>query len=214
MSAFLEERLPVGVTYGSQGGPGYSTRIVSSASGWEDRNANFQFARHTFEWKTSGITDLQAEQLRNFFHVLKGSWCGFRVRDERDYKSCSIASSPAFDDQIIGAADGVTDTFQLKKTYTYGAMTAERVIKKPDPYFTPLIGVLGAQVLEADATYPWTWNSTTGLITFTGTLPPAGNITAGFLFDVPVRWATDNLMDVHLAWEMGQAQIPIIEIRV
>jgi len=211
--AFLESRLPVGVTYGSQGGPGYNTRIVTSASGHEDRNANWSFARHTFEWQTSAVTEPDMEQLRIFFHALKGSWAGFRVRDERDYKSCLKADDPAYDDQILGVGDGVEDTFQLKKTYTYGALSAERTIQKPDANFTPLVGVLGSARLEADATYPWSWDSTTGEITFTSTVPPSGNVTAGFLFDVPVRWSTDNLIDVFLAYEMGQSQIPIIEIR-
>jgi len=212
--AFLESRLPVGVTYGSQGGPGYNTRIISAASGYEDRNANWSYPRHVFEWETSGVLDNDMETLRDFFHALKGALHGFRVRDERDYKSCDLAAAPAYDDQIIGTGDGAEDTFQLIKTYTYGALSTARIIQKPDPDFTPLVGVLGSARLEGDGTYPWSWDSATGIITFTGTVPPSGNVTAGFQFDVPVRFSTDNLVDVFLAFEVGRAAVPIIEIRV
>ncbi len=212
--AFLEERLPVGVAYGSQGGPSYRTRIVTSASGHEDRNSEWSYPRHVFEWTTSGNYDSDMETLTRFFHALKGAWCGFRVRDERDWKSCPILEYPAFDDQVIGTGNGVTAEFQLIKTYTYGAQSTIRQIRKPDPDFTPLIGVMGSARIQGDVTYPWSWNSTTGIVTFTGTVPPSGDVTAGYQFDVPVRFSTDNLMDVYLSYKIGKAQIPIIEIRV
>ena len=211
--AFIEERLPIKVTYGSQGGPGYSTRIITAASGFEDRNANWSTPRHNFEWQTSGVTEADMEQLGIAFHAAKGSFNGFRVRDERDYKSCLLADTPAYDDQIIGTGDGVTAAYQLKKTYTWGGESTERLIRKPDPDFTPLIGVLGSARLQADATYPWSWDSTTGIITFTGTVPPSGNVTAGFQFDCAVRWTTDNFADVYLAYQIGQTSIPLIGIR-
>lgn len=212
--SFVEQRLPIKVAYGSQGGPGYSTRIIAAASGYEDRNANWSYPRHDFDWHTSGVTESDMEQALTAFHAVKGSLHGFRVRDGRDYKSCLLANDPAYDDQIIGAGDGVEDVFQLQKRYTWGGQSTTRIIRKPDPEFTPLVGVLGVARLQGDGTYPWSWSSSTGLITFTGTLPPSGDVTAGFLFDVPVRFTTDNWADVYLAYRIGQTTIPLIEIRI
>ena len=60
----------------------------------------------------------------------------------------------------------------------------------------------------------WSADTTTGVLTF-GTAPAAGvAITAGFAFDVPVRFDTDAL-DVTLDLErLGSiTSIPLLEIR-
>ena len=60
----------------------------------------------------------------------------------------------------------------------------------------------------------WSVSTVSGLVTFT-TAPGAGvAITAGFEFDVPVRFATDAL-DVTLDFErLGSiTSIPLVEIR-
>ena len=57
---------------------------------------------------------------------------------------------------------------------------------------------------------------TTGTVTFAAShLPPAGaSITAGFLFDVPVRFDTDYLEVDLSAFTAGAIpKIPIVEIR-
>ncbi len=63
----------------------------------------------------------------------------------------------------------------------------------------------------------FTCDTTTGVVTFlAGHIPPPGAaVTAGFNFDVPVRFDTDYL-EVDLGYfEAGQIpNIPIIEIKV
>ena len=60
----------------------------------------------------------------------------------------------------------------------------------------------------------WTVDTTTGIVTFSA--PPAAGvvITAGFEFDVPVRFDTDELPITLDIERMGSiASIPLIEIR-
>jgi uncharacterized protein (TIGR02217 family) len=60
----------------------------------------------------------------------------------------------------------------------------------------------------------WSVNTTTGIVTF-GSAPGAGvAVTAGFEFDVPVRFDTDTL-DVTLDLErLGSiTSIPLLELR-
>ena len=60
----------------------------------------------------------------------------------------------------------------------------------------------------------WTVNTTTGLVTFAASPALGMAITAGFEFDVPVRFDTDTL-DVTLDFErLGSiTSIPLIEVR-
>ena len=60
----------------------------------------------------------------------------------------------------------------------------------------------------------WTVNTTTGLVTFAAAPAPGIAITAGFEFDVPVRFDTDTL-DITLDFErLGSiTSIPLIEVR-
>jgi len=99
--------------------------------------------------------------------------------------------------------------FQLVKTYTFGAYTYPRTIKKP---------VTGSTVIYFDGAPQgagWSIDTTTGLVTF-GAAPGNGVvITADFEFDVPARFDTDQMQatieDFNLyAW----GAIPIVEVRV
>lgn len=60
----------------------------------------------------------------------------------------------------------------------------------------------------------WTVDTATGLITFGAALLAGGILTAGFEYDVPVRFASD-MIDVALSFEgLGSIQsIPLIEVR-
>ena len=60
----------------------------------------------------------------------------------------------------------------------------------------------------------WTINTSTGVVTFAAAPAPGVTITAGFEFDVPVRFDTDTL-DVTLDFErLGSiTSIPLIEVR-
>ena len=103
--------------------------------------------------------------------------------------------------------------FQLVKDYGQAFGLYARTIAKPVAG-TILVAVDGdAQSEGAD----FAVDSATGIVTFqAGHIPAEGaEVTAGFEFDVPVRFGTDRL-DINLAsFEAGDApNIPIVEIRV
>ncbi|NRA31674.1 MAG: DUF2460 domain-containing protein, partial [Parvularculaceae bacterium] len=133
---------------------------------------------------------------------------GFRFRDWGDHKSCLPSQDPTSVDQQIGLGDGTQNSFQLVKRYASGSQVWTRSIAKP---------VAGSVLIALDGlaqAVGWSVDTTTGLISF-DTAPTADSvITAGFLFDVPVRFDTD-LLDVTLDVErMGSiTSIPLLEIR-
>lgn len=114
---------------------------------------------------------------------------------------------------MIAIGDGVAAIFPLIKTYGTVINPWTRTISKPVAG-TGLIAVDGATQTPNVA---YAVNPDTGLVTFlSGHIPAAGKvITAGFEFDVPVRFDTDKLEINLQGFRHGAIpSIPIVEIRV
>jgi uncharacterized protein (TIGR02217 family) len=147
-----------------------------------------------------------------FFEERRGRLYGFRFRDRLDFASSPPGASPGPLDQIIGIGDGQTSVFQLTKTYGADFAPYARPVTKP-VVGTVRVAVNGVEKiigthLDLDAA--------SGAITFRdGQVPPAGaNVSAGFLFDVPVRFDTDYLEFDLSAFEAGVIPaIPLVEVR-
>jgi uncharacterized protein (TIGR02217 family) len=210
--AFHEVRFPLAIAFGSSGGPERRTDVVLLASGHEERNSRWADSRRRYNAGSGvrSIADLQT--LIGFFEERRGRLHGFRWRDRVDCTSCPPGETPAATDQTIGTGDGATASFQLVKTYGGAFLPYTRRITKPVAA-TVLVAVDAvAQAAGAD----FTLDGATGIVTFLpGRIPAAGAaVTAGFEFDVPVRFDTDRL-DISLAaFTAGEApSVPIIEIR-
>jgi uncharacterized protein (TIGR02217 family) len=206
--AFHEVRFPDDISRGARGGPERRTQIVELASGDEERNASWANSRRRYDvaYGIRRADDLAA--VVAFFEARNGRLYGFRFRDWADYKSCLPSQQPTPTDQGIGTGDGGTTMFQLVKNYASGAHTWTRTIGKPEA------GSVTVAFDGVEQGSGWSVDTTTGLVTF-GSAPTAGAvITAGFTFDVPVRFDSDTL-DVTLDIErLGSiTSIPLLEIR-
>lgn len=210
---FHEIRFPTDISRASDGGPERRTDIVTLGSGHEERNARWADSRRTYNagYGVRSIDDLHT--IIAFFEERRGRLIGFRWRDPADHKSCAPSLIPSATDQVIGTGDGLTATFQLTKTYgtTYA------------PYARPIAKPVAGSVLVAVDGIPHPAGThvaidvSTGRVTFLPShIPPAGAvITAGFEFDVPVRFDADRL-DVSIRGLNHGAipNIPIVEIRL
>jgi uncharacterized protein (TIGR02217 family) len=207
--SFDEVELPLRVNFGSQGGPAFSTEVIVIDGGFERRNQNWSQARRNYDARAGVRSAADAAMLLNFFHARAGRARGFRLKDWSDYSSASDGTSaPFWSDQNIGIGDGSTVNFQLVKNYTSGAVTHTRTIVKPISGSVS-VGVNGVQLGSG-----FSVNLTTGLVTF-ATAPASGqSITAGFQFDVPVRFDTDQLALRTENYATYKADIPIVEVRV
>ena len=84
---------------------------------------------------------------------------------------------------------------------------------------TPKVGDLAKNLsgVEQDEGADWSCDTTTGLVTFAGGSIPAdgATVTAGFTFDVPVRFDTDHLEINLTSFAAGDIPaIPLVEIRL
>ena len=209
--AFHEVRFPTNLSFGSIGGPERRTEIVTLASGFEERNTPWSHARRRFDagMGLRSLDDLAA--LVAFFEARAGQLHGFRWKDWSDFKSCAPSQPPAFDDQEIARGDGNTVSFQLTKSYVSGPGRYRRPVTKP-VQGTVRAG-LGGIELYPDADYAVDHDR--GTVTFREPPEPGARVTAGFEFDVPVRFDTDRIAVSVASFQAGEMpQIPVIEVRV
>ncbi len=206
--AFHEVRFPDNISRGARGGPERRTQIVELTSGDEERNASWANSRRRYDvaYGVRRADDLAA--VVAFFEARNGRLYGFRYKDWADYKSCLPSQRPTPTDQGLGTGDGTAVTFQVAKIYTSGSQAWTRPVTKP------VAGSVQVALDGMEQTTGWSIDTTTGLVTFEAA-PGAGVlVTAGFEFDVPVRFDTDTL-DVTLDLErLGSiTSIPLLEIR-
>jgi uncharacterized protein (TIGR02217 family) len=117
-----------------------------------------------------------------------------------------MSEAPTMFDQLLGIGDGLSATFQLVKRYGDPLDPQLRPISRPRAG-TILVSVDGAP--RVDFTL-----AAGGKIVF-DTAPAAGAaVRAGFLFDVPVRFAEDRLDISGAAFAAGEApSVPLVEVR-
>ena len=209
--AFHEVRFPANLSFGSVGGPERRTEIVALASGFEERNTPWAHARRRYD-AGMGLRSLDdVSLLIAFFEARGGQLHGFRWKDWTDWKSCLPSRSVAFDDQVIGQGDGRTVEFRLSKLYRSGAVGYRRPIVKPVEG-TVLAGIGD---VELAAGRDFAVDTVTGTVHFA--VPPEAGaaVSAGFEFDVPVRFDTDRISVSVASFHAGDLpDVPVIEVRL
>jgi uncharacterized protein (TIGR02217 family) len=209
---FHEILFPLDIALGSAGGPQRRTDVVVLGSGAEERNARWAHSRRRYD-AGYGVKSFEAlSQVVAFFEERRGRLHGFRWRDRLDHSSAVPGVPPAPTDQVLGIGDGIAETFHLSKTYGSLYAPYRRPIAKPVPG-SVRVAVGGT---EAEEGADFNVAPAAGLITFLpGRAPPDGAaVSAGFLFDVPVRFDTDYLEVDLSAFAAGAIpKIPLVEIR-
>jgi len=209
-SDFHEVRFPLDVALRGSGGPVRRTEIVTLASGREHRNSRWADSRRRYD-AGLGIRTLDAlHAVLGFFEERRGRLYGFRYRDRVDHRSGPPSRAPAPTDQRIGTGDGTTRVFALAKSYGSGPEAYRRTIAKPVAG-SVRVAVNGAEVAAPKLSV----DPATGQVVFAAdAVPPVGAaVTAGFEFDVPVRFDTDELTVDLAAFTSGEVpHIPLIEI--
>jgi uncharacterized protein (TIGR02217 family) len=209
MSNFHEILFPLDIALGSAGGPERRTEIVALASGREERNARWAHSRRRYD-AGYGIKTYDAlSQVIAFFEERRGMLHGFRWRDRLDHASAAPGLAVTALDQILGAGDGETTTFQLAKTYGGAFAPYARPIAKP------VSGSVRVAVDGVELDDGFSVDVTTGVVTFAEPPGVGDAVTAGFLFDVPVRFDTDYLEVDLSAFAAGAIpKIPLVEIKL
>lgn len=208
MPGFHDERFPENIGRGARISTRRRTQVVELASGAEERNASWARSRREFDvsYGIRSADDLQ--KVVAFFEARLGRLHGFRFKDWSDYKSCLPSRRPDARDQLLGTGDGSTTAFALRKRYGSEAVGYWRAITRP------IEGSVIVALAEVEQFSGWSVDHATGVVTFASAPGVGVAVTAGFCFDVPARFDTDQI-DVTLDFERTGTitSIPIIELR-
>lgn len=216
---FLDIYMPEEVPgYPCISAPQTKTTIQVNAGGSERRNQEWDHPLHRFILPEAIARDWSVvEDLKKHWLITKGPYYSFAWRDPLDFSSGDLpapnpqtAPVPTMLDQALGTGDGFTDSFQLKKRYSYGGQTYDRDIHLP---VVPTLVISNNGVLVSASAY--TVSRPGGVVTF-NTPPVAAHVLkAGFLFDVEVRFEADDIFEGILrTWQAGGfADLTLIEVR-
>ncbi len=203
MDAFHDVRFPLALGREASVEPAFSTAIVTTASGAEQRNADWADARLRFDAGPGVRSEAELHELLSFFRARRGAAAGFRFEDPFDNSSSGMTGDPGPADQLLGTGDGERTEFPLIKYYG----EQERRITRP------LAGTVRVLVAGVEQVSGWQL-ADKGVVHFD--IPPAeaAEVRAGYRFDVPVRFAEDRLGFNRATFEAGEIpSVPMIEIR-
>lgn len=209
--SFHEIRFPGAISFGSTGGVERRTEVVTLVNGFEHRNSPWEQSRRRYDagLGVKSLDDL-AEVLA-FFEARRGMLHGFRWKDWMDHKSGIPSAAPSVFDQVIGVGDGSRTQFELVKVYMPGANEFRRRITKP------VEGTVQAAIDGSTQTEgtDFSVDPTTGILAFAVAPASGSTVTAGFEFDVPVRFDSDEIAVNVAAFEVGEIpSIPVVEVRI
>lgn len=201
--------------------PMFSTTMVEVASGDESANQNWANALHQFRLPQAVRCHETFEALRNHWYCVGGPARLWPFRDPLDFASVPLAQAnvePTISaaDQAIGEGDGATTEWQLIKTYSSGPLSYVREIQLP---IVSTVVVLIGGLLPAVAVggpYGISAEREGGVVTITPAVQDGLAITAGFLFDVPVRFEQDSTLEgiVRDIQVSGFSDLTLIERRL
>lgn len=208
---FHEVRFPASLSFGSVGGPERRTDVVTLGNGFEERNTPWAHSRRRYDAGVGMRSLDDVEQLIAFFEARRGQLFGFRWKDWSDFKSCAASGEVGYRDQTIAVADGERASFALQKTYVSGEGRYDRPICKPVAG-TVRMGIEGDEMFEG---VHYDVDVATGIVTFDKIPDEGREITAGFEFDVPVRFDTDRIQTSVASFQAGDVpNVPVVEVRV
>ena len=206
VQAFDDVSFPLALGAEAMASPGFSTSIVTTASGAEHRDSGWADARMRYDAGPGVRSEDDLGTLIAFFRARRGAARAFRFRDPFDHSSNGMTGTPEFDDQLLGTGDGTTTAFALVKRYGEPGEEQVREIARP------VSGSVRIAVDGVEAMSGWSFDDGTVLF---DTAPAEGTeITAGYLFDVPVRFAEDRLELNRATFLAGEAvSVPLVEVR-
>jgi uncharacterized protein (TIGR02217 family) len=198
--------------------PRWSTAITQVDSGAEQANQRWQHPLYRF-------TLPQAVRDHEVFEAVRAQWLAMRgpahtwpFRDPLDFASAPLAAPnlvPSITalDQVLGTGDGARTKFQLVKEYARGSQTYTRTIHLP--VVSSVLVSVGGTPVGVTSPPAFVVSRPDGEIEFATPPSPGQVVRAGFLYDVEVRFESDDAFDgiVTTYHVSGFADVTLVEVR-
>jgi uncharacterized protein (TIGR02217 family) len=203
VEAFADVRFPIALGREAAAAPEFSTAIVTTANGMEQRNADWADARLSFDAGPGIRSEGELQTLIDFFRARRGAAQAFRFEDPFDNSSNGMSGEVQATNQIIGEGDGARTDFPLVKDYD----GQDRRITRP------VSGTVRVAVDGIEQASGWTLGEK-GVVSFAEPPAEGAAVTAGYRFDVPVRFAEDRLEVNRATFLAGEApSVKLVEVR-
>lgn len=206
MRSFDDVVFPIEIGKEAMVSPEFSTQVVTTLSGHERRNSDWADARLNYDVGIGVRSEADLGVLLSFFRARRGAAVAFRFADPFDDSSHNLVGIPTATDQQLGTGDGIRTRFNLIKNYDAGDRAQQRRITRPRAG-SVLAAVNGVAVSN------WQLGAL-GEIIFETAPANGAAISAGFRFDVPVRFASDQIEINRYSFGAGETpSVPLIEIK-
>lgn len=204
MQDFDDVTFPLEIGRDAMATAAFSTNVVTTFSGHERRNSDWADARQSYDVGPGVRSEAELDVLLAFFRARRGPAVGFRFNDFFDNSSKDMAGTPTALDQVLGVGDGLRTSFALIKTY--GIDGQVRRITRPQS---------GSVIVAVNGASTTAWALSDGGIIQLETAPATGAIvTAGYRFDVPVRFGDDSIEVSRETFGAGDVpSVPLVEIK-
>lgn len=204
---FDEIAFPLDIGRRAQVAPGFSTRIIEAVSGHEQRTTDWADARMRYDAGPGVRSEADIAALIAFFRARRGAARAFRFTDPYDHASGLLGAAPTPIDQRIGTGDGNETRFPLVKHYGDGEDSQRRRITRPE-LASVRVAIDGVEVATGWSLDPL------GVVSFEEPPAAGAHVTAGFAFDVPVRFESDRLeIDRETFLAGAVPAVPLVEVR-
>jgi len=198
VDAFDDVLFPLALGREAEVMPEFSTAILTNAGGHETRNASWAEARTRYDVGPGVRSEADIAALLAFYRARMGPARGFRLRDPFDASSGAGSAL----DQRIGVGDGIRTRFPLTKLY---GVNTRRITRPVAGSVKVAVGGLPTQAFGV---------APGGVIALDDAPAAGAVVTAGYAFDVPVRFAEDRLAVNRATFLAGAAaSVPLIEVR-
>lgn len=194
VDAFDDVRFPIAIGREASVEPAFSTAVVATANGFEQRNSDWADARLRFDAGPGVRGETELKELIAFFRARRGAAVAFRFTDPFDHRA---------EDSLLGIGDGARTEFPLVKRY---GDQVRRITR-------PVAGTARVFVAGVERASGWTLEDR-GIVRFEEAPDSGAEMRASFDFDVPVRFAEDWLLFSRATFEAGEiASVPLVEVR-
>nr|WP_305123338.1 DUF2460 domain-containing protein [Roseomonas sp. GC11] len=204
----MELSYPLELAYGSSGTLEFPVDITVGDSGIERRTLRHAHPLREVEAATGIMSPDDLAIAEEFYIAVGGKAYGFRFMHPSDHSSAKNGrGEPKPGDQVLGKGTGTQTEWQLTKSYTAGPLSRVRPIVKP------VDGSVRVAVGGTELKSGFRVDPTTGLLTLTAPPPEGIVVTAGFRFEIPMRFNGP----FNTRWddyENNSASLPLREIKV
>jgi uncharacterized protein (TIGR02217 family) len=193
VQAFDDVRFPLALGREVEVTPGFSTAVLTQASGRETRNSQWADARTAYDVGPGVRSEADIAELLAFFRARMGPARAFRLRDPFDWRGT---------DERIGTGDGAERRFALVRRY---GDVLRRITRPVAGSVAVKVAGLGTQAFRVEP----------GGFVLMDAAPAFGAaVTASFDFDVAVRFAEDRLTVSRATFLAGEAaSVPLVEVK-